>query len=124
MQEKTWMRSSSFRSDSRKPKTCPELCRRIQNRKLVGIVALAVAFAMCGAVAQAQQPKKVTRIGYLSSVDSASESARAEGIRLALREFGYIEGQNTPSSTGIRRGRPIGPPSLRPSWCVSRSISS
>ena len=44
--------------------------------------------------ASAQQPKKVPRIGYLSSRDPASESARAEAIRLALRELGYIEGQN------------------------------
>ena len=44
--------------------------------------------------AEAQQPKKISRIGYLSSVDPAHESARAEGIRLALRELGYIEGQN------------------------------
>ena len=44
--------------------------------------------------ADAQQPKKVTRIGYLSSQDPAHESARAEGILLALRELGYIEGQN------------------------------
>ena len=44
--------------------------------------------------ADAQQPKKVTRIGYLSSQDPAYESARAEGIRLALRELGYVEGQN------------------------------
>ncbi len=44
--------------------------------------------------AEAQQPKKVPRIGYLSTNDPASESARAEGIRLALRELGYIEGQN------------------------------
>ena len=43
---------------------------------------------------RAQQPKKVTRIGYLSSQDPAYESARAEGIRLALRDLGYIEGQN------------------------------
>ena len=42
----------------------------------------------------AQQPKKVPRIGYLSSGDPASESTRAEAIRLALRELGYIEGQN------------------------------
>ena len=42
----------------------------------------------------AQQPKKVPRIGYLSSSDPASESTRAEAIRLALRELGYIEGQN------------------------------
>ena len=45
-------------------------------------------------VAEAQQPKKVPRIGYLSSFDPATESARAEAIRLALRELGYIEGQN------------------------------
>ena len=42
----------------------------------------------------AQQPKKVPRIGYLSPVDPASESTRSEAIRLALRELGYIEGQN------------------------------
>ena len=45
-------------------------------------------------VAEAQQPKKVPRIGYLSTGDAARESARSEAIRLALRERGYIEGQN------------------------------
>ena len=79
-------RVSDSCSDNRKSK--------IQNGKLVGIVALAVAFAMCGAVAEAQQPKKVPRIGYLSGVDPARESVRAEAIRLALRELGYVEGQN------------------------------
>jgi putative ABC transport system substrate-binding protein len=44
--------------------------------------------------AAGQQAKKFHRIGYLSSVAAAAESARAEGIRLSLREFGYIEGQN------------------------------
>ena len=44
--------------------------------------------------AQAQQPTKVQRIGYLSSVDRATESGRAEGIRLGLRELGYIEEKN------------------------------
>ena len=56
---------------------------------LVAVVLLAVAV-----MAEAQQPKKVPRIGYLSSVDPATESTRAEAIRLALRELGYIEGQN------------------------------
>ena len=45
-------------------------------------------------LAEAQQPKKVPRIGYLSSLDPARESSRAQAIRLALRELGYIEGQN------------------------------
>ena len=57
------------------------------------ILVVVVWFAL-GVTAEAQQPKKVPRIGYLSSVDPASESTRAEPFRLALRELGYIEGQN------------------------------
>jgi putative ABC transport system substrate-binding protein len=33
-------------------------------------------------------------MGYLSPFEPATESTRSEGIRLALRERGYIEGQN------------------------------
>jgi hypothetical protein len=43
-------------------------------------------------LAEAQEPKKVTRIGYLSAFDPAREAARSEGIRLALRDLGYLEG--------------------------------
>ena len=67
---------------------------KIENPKLVGIVALVITFAMCGVEVRAQQPEKVPRIGYLASSDPATDSARSEGIRLALRELGYIEGQN------------------------------
>ncbi|HSE87470.1 MAG TPA: ABC transporter substrate-binding protein, partial [Candidatus Binatia bacterium] len=59
-----------------------------------GNFVFAVIFIICGAVASAQQPKKVPQIGYLASSDPATESPRSEGIRLALRELGYIEGQN------------------------------
>jgi ABC-type uncharacterized transport system substrate-binding protein len=89
-------------SDNLKSKACPfdilragsEPRRRIQNRKWVELFAIVVALTMCGARADAQQPKKVPRIGYLAASDAARESARAEGIRLALRELGYIDGQN------------------------------
>ena len=60
----------------------------------MGLFAIVVAFTVCGARAEAQQPKKVPRIGYLSVRDPAGESSRSEGIRLALRELGYVEGQN------------------------------
>jgi putative ABC transport system substrate-binding protein len=60
---------------------------------VLSILSAVVLFAVA-VIAEAQQPKKVPRIGYLSSGDPASESARAEGIRLGLRELGYIEGQN------------------------------
>jgi putative tryptophan/tyrosine transport system substrate-binding protein len=45
-------------------------------------------------IAEAQEAKKIYRIGYLSAFDAPSESSRAAGVRLALRERGYIEGQN------------------------------
>ncbi len=67
---------------------------KIENLKLVGCLAILLLLTGWVWMAEAQQPKKVTRIGYLSAFDPARESARAEAIRLALRERGYIEGQN------------------------------
>jgi len=55
--------------------------------------------------AEAQQPKKVPRLGYLSNSDAASESARSEGIRLALRERGYIEAQNVATEYRYAEGK-------------------
>jgi len=63
------------------------------NRR-TAIRRLATFFLTTASLAEAQQPKKVPRIGYLSNNDPAREFARAEAIRLALRERGYIEGQN------------------------------
>ena len=63
------------------------------NRR-TAIQRLAIFFLTTASLAHAQQPKKVPLIGYLSSGDPASESARSEAIRLALRERGHIEGQN------------------------------
>jgi putative tryptophan/tyrosine transport system substrate-binding protein len=57
-------------------------------------ILVAVVLLVAAVIAEAQQPKKVPRIGYLSPVDPATDSPRAEGIRRALRELGYIEGQN------------------------------
>jgi putative tryptophan/tyrosine transport system substrate-binding protein len=55
--------------------------------------------------AQAQQPKKVPRMGYLSPRDAGTESTRAEAIRLALRELGYIEGQNIATENRYAEGK-------------------
>src|ERR1043166_8126761 len=94
-------------------------------RKTALTTLFAAALLAVAVIAAAQQPKKIVRIGYLSSFDPAGESARSEGIRLALRELGYIEGQNaSPSSTVMRKESGDGFLMLRPSWCASRSISS
>jgi len=57
-------------------------------------VALSASLFAFSVPAQGQQPKKVPRIGYLASRTAATEFTRSEAVRLALRELGYIEGQN------------------------------
>ena len=66
----------------------------IQNLKWGGIVAFGFAFAICGAVAQAQQPARIHRIGILSPVSASFFSARVEAFRQRLRQLGYVEGKN------------------------------
>ena len=63
-------------------------------KRKVTFLALCAMLLALSYSASAQQAKKVPRIGYLSSGDPASESARAETIRRGLRDLGYIEGQN------------------------------
>ena len=50
---------------------------------------LVVVVLLAGAViAEAQQPKKIPRIGYLSAQYPATDSVRSEAIRLNLRKLG------------------------------------
>ena len=72
-----------------------------------GVLSILVALAVLavGVIADAQQPKKVPRVGYLSSADPASESARSEPFRLALRELGYIDGQNISTEYRYSEGK-------------------
>src|SRR5678809_63074 len=44
--------------------------------------------------AEAQQPKKVPRIGYLTAASLSAFAARTEAFRQGLRELGYVEGKN------------------------------
>ena len=63
------------------------------SKKIFYLASGVLLFALC-LPAEAQQPKKVLRIGYLSNADPVSESARVEAIRQRLREHGFTEGQN------------------------------
>src|ERR1043166_5381653 len=65
----------------------------IQNRKWAGIAALAIAFAMCGAVAHAQQPRKIYRIGYLDPAAS-NNTVLLAAFQQELSKLGWIEGKN------------------------------
>jgi putative ABC transport system substrate-binding protein len=73
-----------------------------RNYFCLGLCALLVTFTFS---AEAQQPKKIPRLGYLASVDAARESIRAEAIRLALRELGHIEGQNIATDYRYAEGK-------------------
>jgi putative ABC transport system substrate-binding protein len=66
---------------------------KIMNKTIAALLGAAATLSVA-TLAQPQQPKKVPRIGYLSQQEPARESTRSEAIRLALRELGYIEGQN------------------------------
>src|SRR5438093_1247715 len=63
------------------------------SKKITGLAlgAMLLAFSF---PAEAQQPKKVPRIGWLSGGDSNSSRSQVEGFRQGLRELGYVEGQN------------------------------
>jgi putative ABC transport system substrate-binding protein len=60
----------------------------------IGLLLLVAVIMGHPSLADAQQPKKVPRIGYLSPLDAGRESSRAQIIREGLRDLGYIEGQN------------------------------
>jgi putative tryptophan/tyrosine transport system substrate-binding protein len=55
----------------------------------VTLIIFAAAFT-----ADAQQPTKVPRIGFLSGTSRSTISARVEAFRQGLRELGYVEGKN------------------------------
>ena len=82
MKQRSWTQGLNLYSD-----------KRLRGRKWAGIVAFVVTLAMCGAVARAQQPAEIPRIGILIP-SSASSSARVEAFRRRLRELGYVEGKN------------------------------
>ena len=63
-------RSRFFDSHSDILKAAPQT--KIQNRKWVGLFAIVVALMVCGARAEAQQPKKIPRIGYLMLAENTS----------------------------------------------------
>jgi putative tryptophan/tyrosine transport system substrate-binding protein len=57
-------------------------------------ILIAVVLLALGVLAEAQQPKKVPRIGYLTGSSLSAAGARTEAFRQGLRDLGYVEGKN------------------------------
>jgi len=86
-------------------KTCTERGRSIQNRKWAGIFAIALTFAFGGAVADAQQEKKVPRIGLLSPVSPSDTAHWHQSFRQGLGDLGWVEGKNISIEYRYAEGR-------------------
>ena len=62
-------------------------------KKIYRIALCTMLFAL-SLSAEAQQPTKIPRIGYLLGVSLSASSTRTEAFRQGLRDFGYVEGNN------------------------------
>jgi putative tryptophan/tyrosine transport system substrate-binding protein len=58
------------------------------------VYALSILILATIHLAEAQQAKRVPRLGYLSNVSQFADSARYEAFRQGLRELGYVGGKN------------------------------
>jgi putative ABC transport system substrate-binding protein len=57
-------------------------------------ILVAVVLLALGVIAEAQQPKKVSRIGFLGGASASFYAARTNAFRQGLKELGYTEGKN------------------------------
>jgi len=104
MNKRTRIRWPDSFSDNRKSK--------IQNRKWAGVFAIVVVLTVCGARIEAQQPKKIPRIGFLMPSTADAQSNRTDAFRKRLRELGYVEGQNISIEYRYAEGKPSRLPEL------------
>jgi putative ABC transport system substrate-binding protein len=90
MNRRSWVRWLDSFPDNRKSKSSPA----DENPKWLGLSVIAFVLVVCGAVAQAQQPKKVPRVGFLGTASPSAAAARMEALRQGLHELGYVDGNN------------------------------
>jgi hypothetical protein len=98
--------SESF-SDNRKS--------AIQNPKWLGLWVFIFMLTASGAVAQAQQPRKTPRIGYLTGTSVSVASARTEAFRHDCASLSTWKARTLSLSGEVQRDGPIASPRWWPS---------
>ena len=76
------------------------------SRRIFVLFCLLITLLLITGFAQAQQSKRVPRIGILVGGSASSDSARIESLRRGLRELGYIEGKNIAIEYRYADGKP------------------
>jgi putative tryptophan/tyrosine transport system substrate-binding protein len=94
MTARSWLRVLISCSDNREAKAHTKLNRGIQNLNWIGIVAVVLAIVMADAVATAQQPGRVPRIGFLIASSPTAMAPRLDAFQQGLLALGYLEGKN------------------------------
>ena len=61
-------------------------------RKIINLALCAVLFALCSS-AEAQQPKKIAKVGFFLASTPAAAAHNVEAFRQGMRELGYVEGK-------------------------------
>jgi ABC-type uncharacterized transport system substrate-binding protein len=86
--------------------------RRPLRKPALGSILFAGALLALAVTVEAQQPKKLARIGLLSAVSLSTIPARIEAFRQGLRELGYVEGKNIFIELRFAEGKPDRLPAL------------
>jgi putative ABC transport system substrate-binding protein len=83
--------------------------------KKVSCLALLALFFAFVFSADAQEPKRVPRIGYLTAASPSAMATWTEAFRQGLRDLGYVEGRNIIIEWRSAEGKGLGYLALQPS---------
>jgi len=89
----------------------PEM-RRPLKKAVLGSILFAGAVLAVAVIAEAQQPAKVPRIGYLAASSPSLNPSLREAFRQGLRDLGYFEGENILIEYRYADGKPERLPEL------------
>jgi hypothetical protein len=79
-------------------------------KREIGLLILLAVMRLHGYLAEAQQPKKLPRIGFLFI--GSKDQPHLESFRQGLRDLGYVEGKNIAIEYRYAEDKPDAPPVL------------